>query len=225
MRVSFRGRLAVVGEPKAAARVEHQIVRRHETCTVAFMIQNFDLACCKIHPFDAATCMRCRRMAGDEQTRALVEFEAATIIADVQRAVGADRQSIGPTAWRGNRLLFSVRLYPRDPARRDFDYHDRAVFHRHRPLGKSQPRRNFTNVHLTPPKLARLSTGILHAQNNFIVSLFSTPRLREIHYAWLRWSVRKRYSRPASATGSSRAVSCHSAGSKCGKYASPANSP
>ena len=62
----------------------------------------------------------------------------AAIVADVHLAVGPKRGAIGPAGNLRNDFLASIGIDPRQPPAADFDQHDRAVRHHHRPFRKLQ---------------------------------------------------------------------------------------
>src|SRR5438132_4746586 len=99
--------LAEVGEPEAAGRVEHDVVRTAQPVPVAFRVEPGDGARARVDALDPAALeigwlvAAGREIHRDGDAGALAPEEAA-VVAHVDRAVGADGSAVGPTSEVGD---------------------------------------------------------------------------------------------------------------------------
>ena len=135
--------LAEIGEIKPALAVEDDVVRRRQFVPAALAVEDAGLAGARIDPLDIAALVILGRPG--RQKPALGIFVAA-IVAQIERAVGAAREPVRPAARRPDRRFAAVRRDAGDRAAGDLAQDDRAVGHRHRPLGKPQPRRHHAYI-------------------------------------------------------------------------------
>ena len=129
---------AVVREVEAAVAVHHEIVRRPQRSAVALGVQIGDRSILP-DPLDPAADVPVGvERAGQQQTTEIDEREATTVVAEVERAIGTDRQAVRAARDLGDRLgrAAGVTRVMRSPAISTSD--DRAVRHVHRTLGKLQ---------------------------------------------------------------------------------------
>jgi len=119
--------VAEIGEPQAAGPVEHEVVGRAQRMVAAAVVEPVDLAGRQIDALDAAAGVVGGDPGGDGDALAL-DPGGAAVVADVDRAVGADRRAVGPAAEVGDDLGPAV------PASRqglalDLDDDHRAIGH------------------------------------------------------------------------------------------------
>ena len=89
--------LAEVGEVKAACLVEHQIVGRREFVAVARGVELGHLAAGTVEALhEAVLVVRMRRHAH----RVALDVAAAAVVAEIERTVGSDRETVGAAAGR-----------------------------------------------------------------------------------------------------------------------------
>src|SRR5690606_11402080 len=124
---------AVVGEPEAAARVEHEVVRAAQRATVALGVEVLDLAGLEVDALDAPADVRRRLVARHDETIDVVPLEAA-VVADVELAVGPERGPVRATADLGHDARFPVGRDACDGAAPDLGQDDAAVRHPDRAL-------------------------------------------------------------------------------------------
>ena len=136
---------AQIGEVKATLAVKDQVVGRRQFVPTALAIEHPRLAGARIDPLDVAALVI---SGGPGREEPALRVFIAAIVADVKRAVGADRETVWSAARTGDRLLLSIGFDARDFAGGDLDDKHRAVRHRHRPFRESQPGRDLANVHL-----------------------------------------------------------------------------
>src|SRR5262249_50377100 len=99
------------------------------------------------------TLVRGRGVSRYHQSVAIMNLEIAAIVADVERAVGADRQPVRAAAGCRYGLRLAVGFNARDAPRRHLDHKDRAIIHGDRAFGKSQTGRKFTQCHDRLPSI------------------------------------------------------------------------
>jgi len=130
--------LAEIGEPETAIGIEDDVVRPRQRLPVAAIVQPLDPAGGKIDALDAAAAVIGGGIARDQHPGVgAAPFEAA-VVADVQRAVGADRGTVGAAAGRRHHRRAAVGIDAADPSGGDLDDDHRAVAHPYRPFGKCQ---------------------------------------------------------------------------------------
>jgi hypothetical protein len=131
----------VVGEPEASRLVEHEVVGAAQWSIAASAVKGGDLAGCEIDAVNAASRIaRRRHHPEDEQIALAMERKAASIVADINRAVGPHRGTIGSTAEVRGALDTTVGGYSRERAGSDFGYQNRPVRQGDRTLRKRKTR-------------------------------------------------------------------------------------
>ena len=131
---------AVIGEPEAAMGIEDEIVRGPQRAAIAVGVQVGDRAGREVDALDAPADVVGRvEPTWEHQTTEIDRREAAAVVAQVQRAVGADGRTVGPTDDLRHRLLGAVGMDSRDARPEHLHQDHTAVRHGDRALGKSQP--------------------------------------------------------------------------------------
>ena len=129
----------MVGEPEATVCVEHEVVRGTQRATIAVRVQVGDRASREVDTLDATTDVGGRIEGTWQQQAAEVDrCEATAVVAEVQRAVGADGSTIGATHDVGNRLLGAVGVHAGDAWSEHLDEDHAAVGHGDGSLGETQ---------------------------------------------------------------------------------------
>ena len=130
--------LAMIGEPEAAMRVEHDVVRPAQgAAMIAALVQHLHRAGLDIDPLDPPAAIIRSDSVGCKHAVTAHPVEPA-IVAAIELSVGPHRQAVRAAARFGDRLRGAIRLHPRDAARLDLDQDDAAILHRHGSLGKAQ---------------------------------------------------------------------------------------
>jgi hypothetical protein len=127
----------VVGEPEAAGRVEHQVVRPPQRVRAAGFEQRFNNAAGEVDPLDAAARVVPRLVPGQQVGADLVPLEAA-VVAHVDLAVGPERGAVGAATRLGHHRLSAVGANARQRPALDLDQEDTAVGQGDRPLRELQ---------------------------------------------------------------------------------------
>ena len=124
-----------IGEPKATLLVENNIIGAAQRIAAYFRIQHLDLAGRQINALNAPARIVFGNITGKQQAVHIVPFKAA-IIANIDRAIGANGRAVRPAAGFGNHFDFSVRGDTAQRAARNLNQYDRAIGHGNRPFGK-----------------------------------------------------------------------------------------
>ena len=95
----------MVGEPETARVVEHEVVGRPQRLAVALGVERRHLAGVEVDALDRAVAPPGFGDGAGQNDRAEVdEVEAATVVGDVHRAVGAERGTVRPASALGQDL-------------------------------------------------------------------------------------------------------------------------
>ena len=135
-------RLAEVGEPEAARAVEDEVVRaragagrrRRRRASRTCRSRDRRSGCCRPRSRRPA---RSGRACPGRSTNL-----KPAVVGDVDLAARAHGRAVRAAAERGDHVHLAVGRDARERVALDLDQDDRAVRHRHRPLGKAQPRRD-----------------------------------------------------------------------------------
>src|SRR3984893_1751995 len=151
--------LSKIGEVKPTLAIEDDVVRRRQFVPAALAVENARLAGARIDPLDVAALVILRRPGREKPALSIL---VAAIVADIKSAVWAARDPIRPAARRPDRRLAAVGRDAGDGTAGDLAQDHRAIGHRHRPLGKPQPRRHYAQIRhrvLLPSGLLRNSVA------------------------------------------------------------------
>ena len=119
--------------------IHHQIVGGPQRTTVALGVEIGDGAIVQVDALDPPTDVaRGIEPTGKQQTAELGRAGRATIVAEVHRAIGADRRAVGPALDLGDRLLRAIGVHERQPRAEHLDDDHAAVRHGDRALGKAE---------------------------------------------------------------------------------------
>ena len=127
----------MVGEPKPARLVEHDVVRAAQRMAAAFGVQHLDRAGFHVHALNASAGIAVVLIAGEMLAVLDVPAEAA-VVANIAGAVGADRGAIGAAAGFRHDLDGAVRFHPAQGAAGNLHQNDIAVGHGDGAFGELQ---------------------------------------------------------------------------------------
>ena len=103
------------------------------------------------HALDAPAGVVVGLVAGAQSAVVLARPVEAAVVADVDRAVGADGRAVRAAAQLGDHAGAAVGRDPRERATGDLHQHDRAVVHGDRAFRELQPRGDLANAHSCLP--------------------------------------------------------------------------
>jgi hypothetical protein len=141
--------LAEIGEIEPALLVEHQVVGGGELVAVALGVERLRLARLRVEALDRAALVAGMRPLAH---RRALDIARAAVVAEIERAVGPDRESVGPaTALREHRGL-AVGRDARAAAVADLGQDHRSVGHDGGTFGKAETARQDLYVsHVSTP--------------------------------------------------------------------------
>src|SRR5713101_6754471 len=132
--------LSKIGKPESACSVEDEVVGPAQTMTIAFGVNDVHFAAGEVHPLNTPAGIRIRQAFH----RSAVSGEPeATVVTDVDLAVGPDSCAVGTAAGFSNDLFGAVRSHAGKRAARDLHDQHTAVFHRDGAFGEAEPRGDF----------------------------------------------------------------------------------
>ncbi len=126
----------MIGEPEAAAGIEHEIVGSSKRQAVAVGVQDLYLATGKIDGLDAPAGVVLGLLPG-EQTAVVLNPPETAVVADVDPPIRPHRGAVWPCTDLGDQALAAIRFYPGQRARGDLDQDDVAIGKGDRALWKS----------------------------------------------------------------------------------------
>ena len=131
--------LAEIGKIEPAMRVKHEVVRRRQPVRPAMRVEHARVAGLRVYPLNATACVIVSR---SDRHPMVTRVFAAAVVADIQSAVGTDRQPVRTPACTSHRGTHPVRSYTRHAFAGDLGQNDGAIRHRHRTFGKPEATRH-----------------------------------------------------------------------------------
>ena len=120
----------MIGKPHAAVRIKHNVVGAAQLVTIAFGVQVFQLACFHIKSLNASTDVVGLDKRARKREPQKVDFtKRAAVVANVQTAIWAERNTVWATRHIGNLFLCAVGLYSRDALSKHLDQNHTAIGH------------------------------------------------------------------------------------------------
>src|SRR5262245_18639824 len=129
--------LTEVGEIEATMPIEHQVIRRRELVPVAGGIQRGGFPRLRVNALDGPT-----RVVGVRALphRRAFDIPAPAVVAQIERAVRANRQAVWATPRVREHAGTPIREHPRAATVADFGQHHRAIMADHWTFRETEPR-------------------------------------------------------------------------------------
>ena len=135
-------RRAVVGEPHAAVRVEHDVVRADERVAVALGVEHLHVAGREVDALDAAAASSAAGSSVSGIVMPMISWKSQPPLLHTYTAPsGPIASAVRAAAGLGDRLLAAVGMHPVMRPPQQLDDEHRAVGHRDRSLGELAGRR------------------------------------------------------------------------------------
>ena len=132
----------MIGKPKPALTIKHDIVRTLQRVAVAFGVEHVDFATRKVDSLDSSAAIIVWLVSWKNQTVSLMPLKA-TVITDIAGTVRPYCCTIGSASRCCYDLDATFRGYAADSAPLDFDHNNTAVGHSDWTFGKLQASGDF----------------------------------------------------------------------------------